>query len=107
MIGALLVGSPRKVAFDEEATQTCRGMAQVLGVGLDNCRLAAAQQREWRLAVESQATLGTVLESVSNGICVVESDGTVRVANKAFLELFGMARAAGLSQDELYAAATN
>ena len=42
------------------------------------------------MAAESAVTLGTVLESVGSGVCVVELDGTVRVANKAFQELFGL-----------------
>jgi signal transduction histidine kinase/DNA-binding response OmpR family regulator len=75
-------------------------------VGIDNVRLAAGQQRVRRLVVESQATLGTVLESVGSGVCVVELDGTVRVANKALQNLFGLpGRSVGALQEELFAAA--
>jgi signal transduction histidine kinase/DNA-binding response OmpR family regulator len=105
LMAVLLVGAKRKHAFDAPALATYRGIAHVLGMSIDNARLAAGHQRERRMAVESQATLVTVLESVGNGVCVVELDGTVRVANKAFLNLFGVQRAAGIHQDEVFAAA--
>jgi signal transduction histidine kinase/DNA-binding response OmpR family regulator len=106
VIGALILGANCRDAFDEVALATFRSMAQLLGVGLDNARLAAAQQRERRVAFESQATLGTVLESVDSGICVVELDGSVRVCNKALQDLFGFSgRSAGLPQAEVFAAA--
>ena len=106
-IGALLVGAHRKDAFDDVALTTYRSMAELLGVGIDNARLALGQQRERRMVIESQATLGTVLESVGSGVCVIEADGTVRMANKAFQELFGIAgRTAGVRQEELFASAS-
>jgi signal transduction histidine kinase/DNA-binding response OmpR family regulator len=107
VIGALILGANCRDAFDEVAITTFRSMAQLLGVGIDNARLAAAQQRERRVAVESQATLGTVLESVSSGICVVDLDGTVRVCNQALQDLFGInGRTTGMAQAEAFAAAT-
>jgi signal transduction histidine kinase/CheY-like chemotaxis protein len=106
VIGVLILGANCRDAFDEVALATFRSMAQLLGVGVDNARLAAAQQRERRVAVESQATLGTVLESVDSGICVVELDGTLRVCNKALQDLFGFkGRTAGVPQAEVFAAA--
>jgi signal transduction histidine kinase/DNA-binding response OmpR family regulator len=106
VIGALILGANCRDAFDEVAQATFRSMAQLLGVGVDNARLAAAQQRERRVAFESQATLGTVLESVDSGICVVELDGSVRVCNKALQDLFGFSgRTAGLPQAEVFASA--
>ena len=58
------------------------------------------------MVVESQATLGTVLESVGSGICVVELDGTLRVANKALQELFGLSgRTVGEPQEQVFASA--
>ena len=107
LIGAFLVGSSNAEAFDDADVATFRSMAQLLGVGLDNARLAASQQRERRLVVESQATLGSALESVGSGVCVLDLDGTVRVANKAFLDLFGVAgQAAGVLEDEVFATAS-
>jgi signal transduction histidine kinase/DNA-binding response OmpR family regulator len=106
-IGALLVGSQRKAAFDDDAIATIRSMAELLGLGIDNARLVAGHQRERRVAVESQATLGTVLESVGNGVCVVELDGTLRVANRQFQDLFGISgRTVGRSQQEVFASAS-
>jgi len=106
-IGVLLVGATRPNAFDAETLGVLRSIAQMIGVGIDNARLAAGQQRVRRLVVESQATLGTVLESVGSGVCVVELDGTVRVANKALEDLFGLpSRSAGTPQEELFAAAS-
>jgi signal transduction histidine kinase/DNA-binding response OmpR family regulator len=106
VIGALVLGANCRDAFDEATIATCRAIVQLLGVGVDNARLAAAQRRERRMAVESQATLGTVLESVDSGICVVELDGTVRVANKALQELFGLVgRTAGVPQEDVFGAA--
>jgi signal transduction histidine kinase/DNA-binding response OmpR family regulator len=108
VIGALILGGNCRDAFDDVAIATFRGVAQLLGVGVDNARLAAAQQRERRVAVEWQVTLGTVLESVSSGICVVDLDGTLRVCNKTLLELFGFnGRTAGLPQTEAFAMATS
>jgi PAS domain S-box-containing protein len=104
LLGALLVGAGQPHAFDAETTSLVRALAQILAVGIDNARLTAAQQRERRMAAESAVTLGTVLESVGSGVCVVDLDGTLRLANKAFLDLFGIAvRPTGLSQDEVFA----
>ena len=107
LVGALLIGSREESAFDDAAVATFRSMAQLLGVALDNARLAVGYQRERRLVVESQATLGTVLESVGSGVCVVELDGMVRMANKRFLDLFGIAGpVAGRLEDEVFATAS-
>lgn len=107
VIGALVLGANDRDAFDDVAMSAFRSLAQAAGVGVDNARLAAAQQRERRVAVESQATLGTVLESVSSGIGVAEPDGTLRVANKALHDLFGfVGRTAGVAQTDVFAAAS-
>src|SRR5205823_10162559 len=106
VIAALIFGANSKDAFDEVAIAVCRGIANLVGVGVDNARLVAGQLRERRMVVESQATLGTVLESVSSGVCVVELDGTVRVANKAVQDMFGLCgRTVGLPQDAVFASA--
>jgi PAS domain S-box-containing protein len=105
VIGVLIVGSNQKDAFDRVAIATLRGVAQLLGVGIDNARLALSQQRLWRVAFDSQATLGTVLESVASGISVVEPDGSLRMANKAWQQLFGITELVGLSQEEAFASA--
>jgi PAS domain S-box-containing protein len=106
LIAALLFGANCREAFDDTAIGAFRGVAQLLGVGVDNARLAAARQRDRRVAVESQATLGTVLESVGTGVCVVELDGTLRVVNKALEELFGLVgRTVGGQQEEVFASA--
>jgi signal transduction histidine kinase/DNA-binding response OmpR family regulator len=89
-IGALIVGANCRDAFDDVAIATYRSIAHLLAAGVDNARLIAAQQRERRMAVETQATLGTVLESVDTGICVTELDSTLRVANTALQEMFGL-----------------
>jgi signal transduction histidine kinase/DNA-binding response OmpR family regulator len=103
-IGVLLVGATRPHAFGEEAVQAVRSIAQVLGIGIDNARLAAGQQRERRMAAESAVTLGTVLESVGSGVCVVELDGTLRVVNKTLQELFGLTgHMAGKPQEQVFA----
>jgi signal transduction histidine kinase/CheY-like chemotaxis protein len=105
-IGVLLVGALKPDAFDEAAQDAVRSMAQLIGIGIDNCRLAAGQQRERRMAAESAVTLGTVLESVGTGVCVVELGGTVRVANKALQDLFDfIARTAGVAQADVFATA--
>ena len=103
LIGALLVGANASDAFDAASLATLRSISQSLGVGIDNARLSAGQQRERRLFVESQATLGTVLEAVGSGVCVVELDGTVRVANRAFVDLFGVVGPpAGLMEEQVF-----
>jgi signal transduction histidine kinase/DNA-binding response OmpR family regulator len=107
VIGVLVVGARRRAAFDDTTLASLHSLAQLQGVGLDNARLAAGQQRERRMAAESAVTLGTVLESVGTGVCVVELDGTVRVANKALQDLFGLsARTAGMSQEEVFGSAS-
>ena len=81
-------------------------MGHLVGIGIDNARLAAGQQRERRKAAESAVTLGTVLESVDSGVCVIELDGTVRVANKAFQVLFGTTgTAVNMPQADVFASA--
>jgi signal transduction histidine kinase/DNA-binding response OmpR family regulator len=107
VIGALILGSNEKDAFDWIALATLRCVAQLLGVGIDNARMALSQQRLRRLAIESQATLGTVLESVDSGICVVEPDGSLRIANKAWQDMFGIKElTVGLTQEDAFAFAT-
>jgi signal transduction histidine kinase/CheY-like chemotaxis protein len=105
-IGVILVGSTRAAAFDDQALSALRSVAQLAAVGIDNTRLAAGQQRQRRLVIESQATLGTVLESVGSGICVVDLDGTLRVANKALQDVFGLSGpTVGVSQEQVFASA--
>jgi PAS domain S-box-containing protein len=107
VIGALVVGANSKAAFDENAIATYRATAQLLGAAVDNARLVAARQRERRLIVESQATLGTVLESVGSGISVADLSGTLRVANKTLQDMFGLPdRLVGMSYESAFAAAT-
>jgi signal transduction histidine kinase/DNA-binding response OmpR family regulator len=106
-IGVLIVGAARANAFeDEHAQQLTRSVAQLIGVGIDNARLAIAQLRERRMAAESAVTLGTVLESVGTGVCVVELDGTVRVLNKALQGVFQLTgRTAGIAEVDVFASA--
>src|SRR5216683_5695262 len=106
-IGVLIVGAQRANAFEEEqAQQIVRSIGQLIGTGVDNARLAIGQLRERRMAAESAVTLGTVLESVGTGVCVVELDGTVRVANKALQDLFKLTgRTAGMTEVDLFATA--
>jgi signal transduction histidine kinase/DNA-binding response OmpR family regulator len=106
-IGALLVGSKRRQAFDDTTMAAIRALAQLLGVGVDNARLAAAQQRERRMAAESAVTLGTVLESIDSGVCVVDLEGTLRLVNKPFQDLFGIAgRPLGLFAHDVFSGAS-
>ena len=106
VIGALVVGANGKDGFDEAAIAAFRGTAHLLGVGLDNARLVAVQHRERRMTVDSQAMLGTVLESVGSGICVSDPGGTLRVANKALQNMFGLPeRAEGMAYETAFAAA--
>ena len=105
-IGVLLVGSTRAEAFDEPAMDVLRSLAQLTGVGIEAARLVAGQQVQRRVVVESDTTVGSVLESVGNAICVVELDGTVRLANKAFQDLFGLTRpTVGTDQEDVFASA--
>jgi len=105
-IGVLVVGALSSDTFDEAAQQAIRSIAQLIGIGIDNARLAIGQLRERRMAAESAVMLGTVLESVGTGVCVVELDGTVRVANKALQDLFKLTgRTAGMTEVDLFATA--
>jgi signal transduction histidine kinase/DNA-binding response OmpR family regulator len=105
-IGVLLVGALRPDAFDADALEIIRSIGQLIGVGIDIARLAAGQQRERRMVAQSAVTLGTVLESVGSGVCVIELDGTVRVANKALQDLFGLGgKTAGVLQEAVFGSA--
>ncbi len=105
-VGALLLGNRRARAFDEQTTALVRSLAQLIGVGVDNARLAAGQQRERRMAAESAVTLGTVLESIDSGVCVVDLNGIIRLVNKPLQDLFGLTgRTMGLTQEDVFAAA--
>jgi signal transduction histidine kinase/DNA-binding response OmpR family regulator len=106
LLGTLILGASAPEAFDSDTLATCASLARMLGLGLDNAGLIAAQQRERRVAVEAQAMLGSVLESVDAGISVVDHDGTLRVANQTLLDLFGLVEAtSGESQVEVFATA--
>jgi signal transduction histidine kinase/DNA-binding response OmpR family regulator len=103
-VGVLLVGALRRDAFDDASLSVIRAIGHLVGIGMDNVRLVAGQQTERRKAAESAVTLGTVLESVDTGVCVVELNGTVRVANKALQVLFGLTRAAvNMPQADVFA----
>ncbi len=105
-IGAVVVAAARPHHFDDADIVVLRSLAHLAAVAFDNIRLAAAQQRERRMAAESAVTLGTVLESVASGVCVVDLDGTIRLANRALQDLFGLeGRLTGLAQDQIFAAA--
>jgi signal transduction histidine kinase/DNA-binding response OmpR family regulator len=102
-VGVLLVGALTSGAFDESALGVVRSLAQLIGIGIDNVRLAAGKEREQRIAAESAVTLDTVLESVGIGVCVLELNGTMRVANNALHSLFGLpARTVGVPVDEVF-----
>ncbi len=106
-VGALLVGAYRQRAFNEQAISAARSVAQLISVGVDNARLAAAQQRERRMAAESAVTLGTVLESIDSGVCVVDLEGTLRLVNKPLHDLFGLTgRTMGLGQEDVFGSAS-
>ena len=108
LVGGLVVGSGQPRAFSRTATTCIRAFAHIVATATDNARLVAAQQRELRMAAESAVTLGTVLESVGSGVCVVDLDGTIRLANKALQELFGFAdRMTGVSEEVLLRDATH
>ena len=105
-IGVLLVGALNSGAFDDGDLGVVRGIAQLIGIGIDNTRLAAGQQRERRMAAESAVTLGTVLESVGIGVYVLELDGTMRVANNALQSLFDLPpRTVGMRLEDVFRAA--
>jgi signal transduction histidine kinase/DNA-binding response OmpR family regulator len=106
-IGVLIVGAVRANAFEDDSPQqVIRSIGQLIGVGIDNARLAIGQLRERRMAAESAVTLGTVLESVGTGVCVVEVDGTVRMANKALQQVFELTgRTAGMAEADVFASA--
>jgi signal transduction histidine kinase/DNA-binding response OmpR family regulator len=106
-VGVLLVGARRANAFDDETLGVIRAIGQLVGIGIDNVRLAAGQQRERRMVARSAVTLGTVLGSVGSGVCVVELDGTVRVVNRAFQDLFGLnGGPVGVAQMKMFATAS-
>jgi signal transduction histidine kinase/DNA-binding response OmpR family regulator len=106
-VGVLLVGARRAEAFDDDALGMIRAVGQLVGLGIDNVRLAAGQQRERRMVARSAVTLGTVLGSVGSGVCVLELDGTVSVVNKAFQDLFGVGGGlAGVEELKMFAAAS-
>ncbi|HEV7662007.1 MAG TPA: response regulator [Chloroflexota bacterium] len=106
-IGVLLVCSRGSNAFDDQALDTVRSLAQLIGLGIENARLAAGQQRDRRMAAESAVTLGTVLESVGSGVSVVELDGTMRIVNKTLQDTFGLTgRMTGRRQVDVFANAS-
>jgi signal transduction histidine kinase/CheY-like chemotaxis protein len=105
-VGVLLVGARRANAFDDDALRVIRAIGQLIGIGVDNVRLAAGQQRERRMVARSAVTLDTVLGSVGSGVCVAELNGTVRVVNKAFEDLFGLNGATvGIAQEKVFSTA--
>ncbi len=105
-IGAVIAAATRPGQFAEADVAVFRAIAHLAAIAVDNARLAAAQQRERRTAAESAVTLGTVLESVGSGVCVIDLDGTIRLANRALLDLFGLeGRPNGLSLEAALARA--
>src|SRR5262249_40924339 len=56
LLGALILGSNTPDDFESDALTAYASLAGLLGVGLDNARLVADQQRQRRRATEAQAT---------------------------------------------------
>jgi len=71
---SLLVGSRQPNAFDEPAVDARCALLRS-GVGIDNARLAGRTASERRMLPNPRFTLGTVLESVGSGVCVVDAEG--------------------------------
>ncbi len=107
-VGAVVAGARRAGHFDDARRTVVRAVAQLAAVAVDNARLAAAQQRDRRMAAESAVTLGTVLESVGSGVCVLDLEGNIRLANRVLQELFGLeGRLIGVPQYAALAEATS
>ncbi len=107
-IGALVAGAAGAGHFNEDRLTAIRAIGQLAAMTVESAHLAAAQQRDRRMAAESAVTLGTVLESVGSGVCVLDLDGTIRLANRALQDLFGLeGRLIGVPQYEVLAGATS
>ena len=89
--------SARKTApgarMDDEDGQLLGLLAGQAAVALNNARLYAAQRDEAARTAERAAQLEAVMESIADGILLVDAGGRVTSANAAAVDLLGVPRA--------------
>lgn len=79
-VGAITAGAERPEAFRPADYAFFRALVAKAAIALANSRLVellSAGKREWELTADS----------ISQAICIVDADGTVRRANRVFAEL--------------------
>jgi len=93
IVGDELLGviSARKVGvaaqFDEDDARLLGLLAAPAAVAIDNARLYAAQRSAAAGAAERAAQLEAVLDSMADGVLIVDAGGTVTSANRAMARL--------------------
>jgi signal transduction histidine kinase len=106
LVGVVSVGSATPRRFTEADVQLLQRAADRIALAIDRARLYAAEQDARRQAEaalaraqasEAQAAgraerLHTILETIADGVAVVDTDGRVELQNRAFYELHAVER---------------
>jgi two-component system NtrC family sensor kinase len=80
LIGAVSISAGQSRAFTQRDLLIVGAVAAQVAIGLENARLVellSSAKREWEQTVDS----------ISQGICIIDAQGTVRRANRMFAEL--------------------
>jgi PAS domain S-box-containing protein len=102
VLGGLFLGHVEPGRFAAEHEEIAEGIAAQAAIAVLNSRLYEAEQRA-RAEAERRARAAFSLEHIDNGVALVDTDGTVRVWNRAAAELTGVPAdtAVGRKLDEL------
>ncbi|MFQ3568576.1 MAG: ATP-binding protein [Aggregatilineales bacterium] len=83
IIGILSIMSRKPGSFDDSSTDVLRGIADTVGVALENARL-------YEMVTENQRRLRAVLQSTADGIIATDQHGFINLVNAAAETMLGV-----------------
>ncbi|MCW2609649.1 MAG: hypothetical protein JWM15_895 [Cryptosporangiaceae bacterium] len=89
-IGLLHVGSRRTEAFDGHHVALCELLRDVTTARIDDALARGPRNVAARQLAEAQRLHGTVLESLAEGILVLDTTGALQICNRAAERILGM-----------------
>jgi diguanylate cyclase (GGDEF)-like protein/PAS domain S-box-containing protein len=91
-IALLHVGSRRPNAFDDHQVALCELLSDVTTARIDDALGRGSRDVAARQLADAQRLHGTVLESLAEGILVLDTDGALQICNRAAERILGMAQ---------------
>ncbi|HEY0486010.1 MAG TPA: EAL domain-containing protein [Mycobacteriales bacterium] len=90
VLGALHVGSRRPDAFDDHHVGLCELLRDVATARIDDALARTDKNAAEQRLVMAQRRHGTVLESLAEGILVLDTDGALQLCNRAAERILGV-----------------